>query len=249
MDLVTVAILTKNEERHMVDVVRNAKKLTNSVLIVDCGSTDKTVELAEQEGASVVFRAWDNDFSAQRNFALEHISTKYVLYLDADERMDDELIADIKKQLDNDTLAKYTFIEEACAFGYHFKHGMYGPARKLRLFPREHIKWVNKVHEHPVCDVPQKNLKGKVLHYTYINYQHWFNKMNLYTTIWAEDNYDKGKRISSLSPFLHSFFAFFRSYFFQLGFLDGWAGLYSSIQYGIYTLLKYLKLLEIQKNN
>ncbi len=246
MDLVTVAILTKNEEHHMVEVVRNAKKLTDSVLVIDCGSTDKTVELAENEGAKVVFRAWDNDFSAQRNFALKHISTKYVLYLDADERMDDELIENIKQNISNNTLAKYTFVEEAYAFGYHFKHGMYGPTRKLRLFPTKHVKWENKVHEHPVCNLPQKKLDGTVHHYTYIDYKHWFDKMNLYTTIWANDKYEKGKRINSLSPLLHAFFAFFRSYVLQLGFIDGWAGLYSSIQYGIYTLLKYLKLLELQ---
>ena len=73
---ITIVILTKNEEFNVVPVIRNAKQITNNILVVDSGSNDKTVELAKSNGAKVVFRAWDNDFSAQRNFALEHVDTK-----------------------------------------------------------------------------------------------------------------------------------------------------------------------------
>lgn len=96
---VCAIILTKNEEANIVAVIGNAQKLTNDILVVDSGSIDKTVELAERHGAKVVYRAWDNDFSAQRNFALEHIDTDWVLYLDADERMNRELVEAIKKLL------------------------------------------------------------------------------------------------------------------------------------------------------
>lgn len=94
----TVVVLTKNEEKNIVAVVQNAKKVAAEVLIVDSGSTDKTVQLAEENGAKVVYRAWDNDFAAQRNFALQHVKTEWVLYLDADERMTDDLINDIQKK-------------------------------------------------------------------------------------------------------------------------------------------------------
>ena len=92
----TVVILTKNEEKTIQKVVVNAQKCADKVLIVDSGSTDKTVEFAESAGAKVVYRAWDNDFSAQRNFALQHVKTTWVLYLDADEFLDDKLIDSIK---------------------------------------------------------------------------------------------------------------------------------------------------------
>ena len=85
----TVVVLTKNEEKNIAVVVQNAKKVAAEVLIVDSGSTDKTVALAEANNAKVVYRAWDNDFAAQRNFALQHVKTEWVLYLDADERMND----------------------------------------------------------------------------------------------------------------------------------------------------------------
>ena len=94
---VTVVILTKNEENNIIGVIENAKRITNTVLIIDSGSTDNTVSLAEANGAKVVYREWYNDFSAQRNFALKHVDTEWVLYLDADERLDDELCNSIKK--------------------------------------------------------------------------------------------------------------------------------------------------------
>ena len=106
----TVVVLTKNEEENIVAVVQNAKKVAAEVLIVDSGSTDKTVQLAEENGAKVVYRAWDNDFAAQRNFALQHVKTEWVLYLDADERMNDDLINDIQKKISSDKAALYRFI-------------------------------------------------------------------------------------------------------------------------------------------
>ena len=79
-----ILILTKNEEINIVDVVQNAKKCTDEVIVIDSGSTDRTVELAKEQGAKVAFRAWDDDFAAQRNFALEQTEADWVLYLDAD---------------------------------------------------------------------------------------------------------------------------------------------------------------------
>ena len=79
-DNITVVILTKNEEKDIVDAIKNAQKLTEKVLIVDSGSTDKTVALAEANNAKVVYRAWDNDFAAQRNFALQHVDTDWILF-------------------------------------------------------------------------------------------------------------------------------------------------------------------------
>ena len=74
--MITIVILTNNEESNIVNVIKNAHKVSDKILIVDSGSTDRTVELAETNGAKVVYRAWDNDFAAQRNFALKYVSTE-----------------------------------------------------------------------------------------------------------------------------------------------------------------------------
>lgn len=248
MDNVTVVILTKNEEEHIVDVIKNAQKLTDKVLIVDSGSTDKTVYLAEKFMAKVVYRAWDNDFSAQRNFALKYVDTEWVLYLDADERMTNELIDNIKKEISKNKNYQYSFYREIRSFGFRYKYGVFKPDEVIRIFKTNSVIWKNKVHEHPVCRSKKKVLSGMVIHYTYKNWQHWLDKAGNYTTIWAEDNFANGKRTTPVSAFVHAFYGLIRAYFIQLGFLDGWAGVFSSLQHFFYTLLKYLKLYELQKN-
>ena len=91
MSRLCVIILTKNEEKDIEGAIQNAWQCADEVLVADSGSTDRTVELAEKSGARVVYRAWDNDFAAQRNFALTQTDADWVLYLDADERMNDQL--------------------------------------------------------------------------------------------------------------------------------------------------------------
>ena len=191
---VCVAILTKNEECNIVHVIENSKKLTNNILIIDSGSTDKTVELAEKHGAKVVYRAWDNDFSAQRNFALEHIKTDWVLYLDADERMNDKLVEAIKKVLVDNKQVMYRFIRRNSAFCKDFKYGVLGPDYVVRLFPKDKVKWQDKVHERPVGDLPIATLDGYLKHYTYKDFDQYIAKMNQYSTIGAKNNFKKGKK-------------------------------------------------------
>ena len=95
--MLSIIILTKNEEKDIEGAIQNARQCADEVLVVDSGSTDRTVELAKKNGARVVFREWDNDFAAQRNFALPQTDADWVLYLDADERMNDQLLAAVEK--------------------------------------------------------------------------------------------------------------------------------------------------------
>ena len=160
MSGITVVILTKNEEQNIAGAIQNAKSLSTNFLVVDSGSTDKTLELASENGAKVIFREWDNDFSAQRNFALEHVNTEWVLYLDADERLNDALCQSIKSVLDKGKQKQYSMMRKIHAFGFEYKHGIFKPDEVLRLFLTESVHWENKVHERPVCDLPKERLKA-----------------------------------------------------------------------------------------
>lgn len=239
----TVVILTKNEEKDIVDAIKNAQKLTDKVLIVDSGSTDKTVALAEANNAEVVYRAWDNDFAAQRNFALQHVDTDWILYLDADERMNDGLIADIAKATVSNREALYRFERRNSAFGRDFKYGVLGPDSVVRLFPSKGVKWEGKVHERPVGEFPEKTLKGYLKHYTYASFDEYLEKMNKYASIGAEDRKLRGKKCSVLKDFVfRPAFAFFKMYVLKAGFLEGWMGFVLCLNYANYTLNKYVKL-------
>ena len=239
----TIVILTKNEESNIVDVIANAKQVTEKVLIVDSGSTDKTVELATANGAEVIYRAWDNDFAAQRNFALEYVETEWVLYLDADERMNDELISCLKEEMQSPKSTMYRFVRHNSAFGREFKYGVLAPDSVLRMFPKGKAKWEGKVHENPVGDLPVKTLQGFLKHYTYVDFSQYLNKMNTYAAIGAKNNKDKHKKVGVVKDFVfRPFFAFFKMYILKKGFMEGWLGFVLCLNYANYTLNKYILL-------
>ena len=282
MKKLSVIILTKNEENDIEATIQNAWQCADEVLLVDSGSTDRTVEQAEKNGARAVFRAWDNDFAAQRNFALTQTDADWVLYLDADEHLNDELVSAVKKiitadvsryasknvseshsnqqetvQSESNSLAagnanrtvikQYSLQRKSVAFGKKFSYGPLHPDWVPRLFPRESVSWVGKVHEHPECSLPLEKLSGHIEHYTYRNWQEWEEKMSRYSTIWAEEAYKNGRRTSLPVALLHGVGSLFSTLILHGGFLDGWMGICLSCMYFSYTMLKYLKLYGLQK--
>ena len=243
MKMLTVIILTKNEEKNIVAVIENAHNVSDKVLIIDSGSTDKTVELAEANGATVVYRAWDNDFSAQRNFALQHVKTEWVLYLDADERINDELAEAINREFKSPRKAMFRLIRRNSAFGRDFKYGVLGPDSVVRMFPKDLVEWQGKVHESPIGDLPIITLKGFLKHYTYTDFEQYISKMNTYSTIGAQNNKLKDKKVGIIKDLVfRPFFAFLKMYVLKKGFLEGWLGFVLCLNYANYTLQKYVKL-------
>ena len=254
MSTLSVIILTKNEEKDIEAAIQNAWLCADEVLIMDSGSTDRTVELAKKNRARVVFRAWDNDFAAQRNFALSHTEADWVLYLDADERMNDELLRGIKRAIsvspsDAGGQMQYSMQRKSVAFGKKFSYGPLYPDWVTRLFPRESVKWVGKVHEHPECELLLEKLPGHIEHYTYRDWQEWEEKMSRYSSIWAEEAYNRGRRISLPVALLHGVGSLISTLILRRGFLDGWMGICLSCMYFSYTMLKYLKLYEIHRTS
>ena len=248
MQKLAILILTKNEEKNIVDVIKNAQQCSNDIIIIDSGSTDNTVELAEMAGARVYFRAWDNDFAAQRNFGLKLTEADWVFYLDADERLNIEAINHIKEVVKEGQMdSQYYITRKSRAFGYDFNYGVLRPDKVYRLFPRDSVTWANKVHERAECALPKWSLKGIIIHYTYSGWTQWLRKFEQYTTIWAIDAYKKGKRTSPVGIMTHALFAFIQMSFLKLGLLDGFMGLVMCCNHFFYTMIKYLKLYELQR--
>ena len=246
MPKLAVIILTKNEAENIISVIQNAQQVADEVLIVDSGSTDATAALAKQAGAKVREKAWQNDFAVQRNFALTQTEAEWVLYLDADERMDQEFVAAVKAVVSKGEQFQGGMTRGVVSFGHTFAHGILAPDTTWRLFPRTQVLWENKVHERPDCKLPKKILPGQVLHYTYKTWHQWVEKINNYTSIWAQDNFAKGNRTNKAAAFWHAGYGFVRAFILQAGFLDGWMGFYASCQHFLYTMLKYLKLYDLQ---
>lgn len=247
MGKIAAIILTKNEEKHIRDAISNVKKYVDEVVVIDSGSTDATCSIARELGAKVAVRPWDNDFAAQRNFGLEQTEADWVIYIDADERLLEETGKKLRNIVDGNEQIQGKFRRTNIAFGYTFRYGAFGPDYVTRLFPRNAVKWVNKVHERPECKLPLEVMTGSLQHYTYASWQQWWEKAGHYTTIWAEDKHSQGKTTSIGDVLLHTFGGMFKVYIIQKGILDGAMGITSTLQHGVYTLSKYMKLLELQR--
>lgn len=245
-----IVILTNNEEKNIVDVIKNARQCTDEILIIDSGSTDKTVELAKKCGAKVFYRAWTDDFAAQRNFALDKTAADFIFYIDADERLTAKTAEHVKKIVAQGNLnLQYKVQRKSIAFGVTFNHGVLQPDYVLRMFPRGKVQWSGKVHERPICPCEIQTLQGYLEHYTYTSWSQWQGKSQLYSTIWAEAAFKSGKKTSRAGAFLHASAGFFKMFFLKAGFLDGWYGFFTCANHFFNTMIKYLKLLELQEKN
>ena len=240
-----VIILTHNEERHIAACIERAA-FADEILVIDDHSTDRTAELARAAGARVIARAIAGDFAAQRNFALTQTDADWVLYVDADERVQPETEAEIARILAEDARAVYEIKRINVAFGRRMYYGGHRPDYSQRLYPRMAVHWVGRIHEHVVSDLPIRRMGGSLLHYTYTDWDRYLLKFNQYTTLMAEKRYADGKRASFLKILLDPPFAFFRDYILLRGFLDGRLGFILAMVHGFYTMVKYVKLYHME---
>lgn len=243
MPTLAVLILTKNEGHNIQDCLKSAQG-ADELVVIDDLSTDNTVALAEALGAEV-FSNKLMGFASQFNFALEQTKADWVFYLDADERCSPGLIEEIRRHILEKPNLAGTIVRKNFAFGQRHRFGVLRPDRVPRLFPRTAIRWEGLVHPHPHYNLSATGLKGHLIHLTYRNWEHYFNKFNHYTSLWAKDAQGKGAKAGLLSAFAHSAWGFFKMFIYHLGFLDGPVSWILCYYHFGYTLAKYVKLREL----
>ena len=249
MSTVSVLILTKNEEQNIKDCIESCQSFANEILVVDDGSEDNTVSIAESLGAKVLHRSMNGDWGAQQTYAIEQASSHWIFFIDADERCSPELCKEIKLAIQGEDLAYW--IQRHNRFHHNVAtHGVLRPDYVCRLMPAKD-SWV-KGYVHPQIITPYENkrLKSPMYHYTYDNWQQYFNKFNNYTTLAANRYKDEGKSCSFVRDIvLRPMWAFFKMYILDRGFLDGKIGFILSINHYFYTMTKYVKLYYLLKSN
>lgn len=247
----TVSIITLNEEKNLARTLESVKKFADEIVIVDSGSTDKTEEIAKSFNAKFYFQKWLG-YGPQRNKAIELASSEWVLNIDADEEISEELakkIADIKDDK-NDKIDVFKINFMSVCFGKKIKHGGWSNSYRIRLFKKNSGKFnENNVHEEFITNSHIGKINEYILHHSYSDLEDYFTKFNKYTTLGAIEYYKKNKKASLVSIVLNPIYKFIRMYFFRLGFLDGLEGFILAITSSLYTMVKYYKLKEIYRNN
>lgn len=249
MATLTVIILAKNEEQNIKDCIETVA-FADEVLVIDDFSSDATPDIARSMGARVIQHAMNGDWGGQQTFAIKEAKSKWILFLDADERISSELGREITAAVKRDEPKAY-WIQRRNRFHHNeATHGVLRPDYVLRLMPAEGSYVEGYVHPAIITPYEEAKLTGPMYHYTYDNWHQYFNKFNNYTTLAAEKYRDAGKSCSFVKDILlRPQWAFFKVYVLDKGFLDGKLGFILSVNHYFYTMIKYVKLYYLLKSN
>ena len=255
MPLLSVAIITLNEELNLSRTLQSVR-WADEVIVVDSGSTDRTVAIAHSFGAQVIHRPWSG-FAAQKNFALAQCTGNWVLSLDADEELSPELQTQLRLLLPTNPPADAYFLKRRNLFlGRWIKHGGFYPDPKLRLFRQAAANFSHPhfeerpVHETIIFDGESATLDYDLIHHCYPTLEDYLEHMDRYSTLGAGLLVGKGRVSSSWPAFLLGivsipYFNFCWNYIARLGFLDGREGLLLHLYQAVYTSWKYAKAWEL----
>jgi glycosyltransferase involved in cell wall biosynthesis len=239
----SACIITYNEVDRIEECVRSVD-FCDEVIVVDSHSTDGTRERAAARGARVIERDWPG-YRSQKQFAVEAAHNDWVLCLDADERVSDELRAEIEswRQREFGDFAGWSVPRITHYFGRFLRHGNAYPDRLTRLFDRRRGGWVGReIHENTRVQGRIGRLKGHLEHYSYRSLTDHLGRMQRYADLMGQALYDDGKRCGLAKVLLNPQWRFFRGYLLRLGFLDGWRGLVFALVEAGYVRRKYLSL-------
>ncbi len=249
MQSLSVVIVCKNEERVIGHTLQSLHGLTDDIVVFDNGSTDNTIAIAQRNGAIVHKGNWDG-FGKTKHKATGFAKYHWILSLDADEAIDDELKSELLKLDLQDERTVYELRFKNFMGDKWLRYGEWGGDKHVRLFNRKTVNWNEAlVHENLVLpdSVKVKKLAGYVLHYTVNNYKEYAEKMVKYAMLNAEKYQLQGKQATWLHLRFSAGFTFLKYYIFKLGFLDGEAGYVCARMTAYYTFLKYARLRERNK--
>lgn len=219
-------IITQNEEKNIWEVLQ-CFDFCNEIIIVDSFSTDKTLEIAKLfPNVKIIQNAFE-DFTKQRNLAIDNAKNDWILFLDGDERITPELrkeiIEELKKTNKKDA---YYFYRKFFFAGKPIHYSGTQTDKNFRLFRKSKARYISdkKVHETLKVDGTIGELKNKLLHFSVNDYESYKKKMIHYGFLKGQELAEKGKKFNLLTQYSKTLFKFFKAYILRLGILDGKEG-------------------------
>lgn len=241
----SVTIITLNEEEKIGSALDSVKKVADEVVLVDSGSTDKTIKIAKRHGSKVFTRKFDN-YASQKNFALKKASGDWILSLDADEEVTPNLAKEIESAIGEKGVNAYTIPRKNFILGKFIKHARWQPEldRHIWLWKKGKGAWKGKVHEEVVVEGKVGKLENPKIHRHNETVFEFWNMMNTYSSRDASQRIEEGTRFSYFRLFFDPLYNFLVRFFYRGGFLDGWRGFSLSYLMAIYHFNLWIKIWE-----
>ncbi len=247
---ISALILAKNEEQMIADCIKQLS-FASEVIVLDQNSTDKTVKVAEGLGAKV-YKSDSEDFAQNRNTLRSKANSDWLLYIDADERLDAKVISEIIEKIqEKDSASAYFFPRKNYMLGKWLKHGSWWPDYVPRLFKKNALlKWTGSVHESPTVEGPFAYVSSPITHLT----ARTVSKMLVKSIKWAKiesDLYAKANapKVNALKILKSMFKEFIKRYFLKMGFFDYKIGLIQAIYQSLHAAIVLTYLWETQNKS
>ncbi len=246
----SVVILTKNESHNIKDCIGSARDLANEIIVVDDFSSDDTIKIAEPEVAKVFIKRMDNE-GKHRNWAYLQAENEWVLSLDADERLTNELKEEIRNLLVGSCeFSAFTIPRRNYIGNYWLKQGGQYPAAQLKLFKKGKFKYEEvQVHPRAFLDGKCGHLANDIIHYSYKDLSDFLNKLNKQTTLEAQKWISTGRQMSFGHALWRTIDRFFRKFIGKKGYRDGFIGFMLAVFDSIYQIVSYAKYWELKQKN
>lgn len=234
---ISAVVVTFNEEKNIKKCL-DSLKFCSEIIIVDSGSTDATLRIAKKCGARIFYKQF-SDFSSIKNFGITKAKNQWILSIDADEEISNELQKKIKIAITN-VYDGYYIRRINYFLGKPIKYSGWGNDFQLRLFKKNKGSFYGSVHESVKLKGKSGYIRDPIFHYSYIDSRSYFEKMNRYTSIQAQ----KTKPFLILKLFFSPFFKFIKMFFIKLGFLDGFHGFVLAVYSSFSEFIKISKMIE-----
>ncbi|MCF8277121.1 MAG: glycosyltransferase family 2 protein [Flavobacteriales bacterium] len=248
MRKLSAVIITHNEARNIKRCIASLQDVADEIVVVDSFSTDATPSICKGMNVHFHQREWKG-YSKQKNYGNGLASNDWILSIDADEALSEELKSAIVSEKEHGKDFNYSFNRLTNYCGKWIHHSGWYPDTKVRMFNRTKNDWQGEVHEKLTVEPASvKKLKGDLLHFSYHSVSDHVKRTDTYSTLGASELFENGKKASLIKLLFNPWLKFNKMYFIKLGFLDGMAGFTIALITAYGTFLKYIKLYYLTKN-
>lgn len=246
MKKITAIIPTFNEQERIKNSLKSAQ-FADEIIVIDSFSTDDTVSIVKKSNAILLQRKFDN-FSNQKNYAIQQATNDWIIWIDADEVLTSELQAEIKQSVNNPCQNVGFYIHRIFFFkGKKMRFTGTQNDKLIRLFNKKYCHYEGIVHEKITTKGNLGYLKHKILHYSYMNFDQYITKLNQHSALKAQELYEKGLIITPFHFIIKPIVRFIKHYFVKLGVFDGFYGFVISFALSYGVMVRYIKLWNLKQ--